>query len=186
MNFIPQQPEVEAKDVPYFDDVTNEAGWQGHSTGKSMDTLKSEIISAISRLGGLVSGFQRGIFLINDKERDGFQIHYVVERPDDGAIFPGRIDIAALPVKRGHKLQRSLDKRRERALKMALYMLRMALNGTWFLQQLSPGYAPLMPWMLAKDDKTIAQLWNESGVMINLLPPAGTDFVEGEFEEQDK
>lgn len=186
MDFIPEQPQREAQEVPYFDDVAADGGWQGHSTGKSMETLKAEIVAAIGRLGGLVSSFQRGVFTIGNQKREGFQVHYVVERPD-GAMFRGRIDVAALPVEEDYRRRRSYDTRREKSLKMALYMLRTGLDGTWFLQQLSPGYAPLMPWMLTNEggDKTITQLWSESALMSNLLPPSDSDFVEGEFEEAD-
>jgi hypothetical protein len=182
MEFIPENQRRTPADVPYFDDVTSEGGWQGHSTGKSLETLKSEVIAAIGRLGGLVVGFQRGTFLIGARKREGFQIHYAIEGPD-GSMFRGRIDVAALPVRDTSRLRRSLHTRREKALKMALYMLRMALDGTWFLQQLSPGYAPLMPWMLAQDGKTVTQLWSESAMMNNLLPPGESDFVDGDFEE---
>ena len=55
-NFIPEQPKT-SKQVPYFDDVTSEDGWVGQTTGKSTESLKSIITQAISRLGGLVTGF---------------------------------------------------------------------------------------------------------------------------------
>ena len=184
MSFIPQQPR-DAKDVPYFDDVTAEGGWQGHSTGKSIETLKSEASAALGRLGGLVTGFQRGMFEIDDKKREGFRISYVIERPD-GSMTRGRLDVAALPVRDIQRLRRSYEARMNKSLKMALYMLRNALDGAWFLQQLSPGYAPLMPWMLDEQtSKTITQLWSESTTMSNLLPPGSSDFVEGEFEDVD-
>ena len=179
MNFIPEQTKIEVQDVPYFDDVTSDGGWQGHSTSKSIETLKAEIVSALSRLGGLVSGFQRGTFQIGNQKREGFQIHYVIEQPG-GAMRQGRLDIAALPVKDTYSLKRSYNSRREKSLKMALYMLRSALDGTWFLQQLSPGYAPLMPWMIAQGDKTITQMWSES-VFSNLLPSGEADFVDAEI-----
>jgi len=183
MDFIPEQPQEQAQDVPYFDDVTSDAGWRGHATGKSFGTLKAEIIAAVDRLGGMVTGFQRGTFVIGQRKRDGFQMHYVVEQ-SDGTMYPGRMDIAALPVKDDAGHQRTLERRREKSLKMALFMLREALNGTWFLQQLSPGYAPLMPWMLErKSGKTISQLWSDSVFSGRLLPPGERDFVEGEFEE---
>ena len=182
MNFIPEQKKV-AVDVPFWDDVTVAAGWQGHATTKSIDTLKLDITKAVSRLGGIVSGFQRGKFQIGKQYREGFQLHYHIET-QEGQNIPGRIDIAALPVKEDWGLRNSLEKRKEKSLKMSLYMLREALNGTWFLQQLSPGYAPLMPWMLAEGEKTITQLWQESSVMQNLLPPGETEFVEGVYREQ--
>lgn len=179
MEFIPEMP-TEAQDVPYFGDVTSEGGWQGHSTTKSVATLKSEVIVALSRLGGLVTGFQRGRFQVGEHAREGFRIHYAIEK-SDGVMFPGRLDVAALPVKEtkrgGPQRQRA-----EKSLKMALYMLRNALDGAWFLQQLSPGYSPLMPWLLdAGSDKTVSQLWAEAVPIGRLLPPA--DFVDGEFEE---
>lgn len=180
--FIPEQSKTPAQNIPYFDDVTSDPGWQGHTTKKSMEVLKSEVMIALSRLGAIVTGFQRGTFEVDGKERDGFQVQYVVEQPGSGEMRHGRLDVAALPVKRNYNLSRSLDARRERSLKMALFMLREALNGTWFLSQLSPGYAPLMPWMLAQGQKTVTQLWSESVFIGNLLP-SGQDFVEAEIEE---
>jgi hypothetical protein len=67
---------------------------------------------------------------------------------------------------------------------MALYMLRDVFNGLWFLQQLSPGYAALMPFMIADEHgHTVSQLWAESAVMKRLLPPPGADFTDGEVIE---
>ncbi len=185
MDFIPEQPKHEAETVPFFDDVTSEGGWRGHSTSKTVDTLKSEIMVSISRLGGLVTGWQRGAYLIRGQKREGFRIHYVIEQPD-GAMWRGRLDVAALPVKEDYSLRRSYERRKEQSLKMALFMLREALDGTWFLQQLSPGYAPLMPWMLEeKSGKTFTQLWSESMFSTHLLPEPKDDgdIVEAEFRE---
>jgi len=177
VNFIPDTSS-DAQVVPYFDDVTGDAGWQGQSTSKSIDALKSEVALAIGRLGGLVAGFQRGQFVVGNQKRDGFRLTYSIET-SSGQMVHGRIDIAALPVKEDYSLRRSLETRREKSLKMALYMLRVALDGTWFLQQLSPGYAALMPWMLADDGKTISQLWGEKIITSKLLPPAESEFVDG-------
>ncbi|KKT30339.1 MAG: hypothetical protein UW18_C0018G0017, partial [Microgenomates group bacterium GW2011_GWF1_44_10] len=97
MNFIPEQTKTAAS-VPYFEDVSSDAGWQGQTTNKTIATLKSEITASISRLGGMIVGFQKGIFNTDDKSRDGFRIHYTIETPD-GKLIPGRIDIAALPTR---------------------------------------------------------------------------------------
>jgi len=187
MVFIPEQPK-EVQEVPFFEDVTTAGGWQGHSTGKSISTLKSEITASIGRIGGLVTGFQRGTFEIGDEPdewREGFQIFYVIEQPD-GKMVKGRIDVAALPVRKRASTRRSYETRKEKSLKMALFMIRNALDGTWFLQQLSPGYAPLMPWMLVdKSGKSLTQLWSESTAMRQLLPPSEGEFVDGEFEDVD-
>lgn len=175
MKFIPETPKQVSIDIPYYDDVKVEDGWQGHTTSKSIATLKLEITLCMQRLGGVVLSFQQGTYLIGEKKRDGFQIHYTVEV--SGILHRGQLDIAALPVRDEYRLRRTLEKRKENSLKMSLYMVRKALEGTWFLQKLSHGYAPLMPWMLSNEGKTITQLWSEQVFLENLLP-ASTDFAE--------
>jgi hypothetical protein len=120
---------------------------------------------AIGRLGGFVRFFQQGMFQVGSAERAGFQLHYTVEGR------PARLDIAALPTRS--------KSNREKSLKMALYMLRDGLDGMWFFQQLSPGFAPLMPFMIAdKEGHTVSQLWAQSSAMSRLLPPPSSDFDE--------
>lgn len=175
-DFIPENKQ--AVQVPYFEDASREEGWQGYSTTKSVKKLQAEIGDAIGRLGGIVSSFQRGTFLIDDKKREGFRIHYSIQNPAM-QLVAGRIDIAALPVRNKYD-----EAKKDKSLRMALYMLRNALDGVWFLQQLSPGYAPLMPWMLADGERTVSQLWSESPIMSNLLPPPESDFIDAEVVTQ--
>jgi len=175
LNFTPEQKEP--LNVPYFEDANRDEGWQGYTTTKSINKLQAEIVDRFNRLGGMVSGFQRGTFQINTKTREGFQIYYALKAPS-GMSVPGRLDVAALPVKNNWDREK-----KDKSLRMALYMLRTALDGMWFMQQLSPGYAPLMPWMLAEDGKTISQLWADSPIMNKLLPPGDGDFIEAEVTE---
>jgi hypothetical protein len=182
MNFIPEKNKDAVQSVPYFEDVKASDGWQGQTTGKSLERLKSEILDAVTRLGGKVTGFVKGTFIVGSLKREGFQVHYFIEAAD-GKVTDGRIDVAALPVKDDWRIKKSVKTRQEQSLKMALYMLRDALNGTWFLQQLSPGYAALIPWMLVDGKRTITQAWSESAMMGRLLPPGNAEFVEGNFKE---
>lgn len=168
-NFIPEN--TSAVRVPFFEDVSRDEGWQGYSTTKSLKKLQAEIGDAIGRLGGIVSAFQRGAFLIDDQTREGFRVHYTISNPNM-RVIAGRIDVAALPVRNKRD-----EIKKDKSLRMALYMLRNALDGAWFMQQLSPGYAALMPWMLADGDRTVSQLWSESPIMSNLLPPPESEFV---------
>ena len=170
MNFVAEQSK-ESKHVPYYEDARKVDGWQGQATEKTIKALQSELTQSVSRLGGLVTGFQKGTFQSEEGNRDGFRVHYAIEA-FDGSQIPGRIDIAALPIRR--------DKNKEASLKMALYMLNVALDGTWFLQQLSPGYSALVPFMLGKGDKTLSQMWTDSPIMNNLLPPGEEEFIDGE------
>lgn len=190
MKFIPKTGE-HSQEVPYFDEVKGDAGWRGHGTSKSMIALKAEVSQSLARLGGQVNGFVRGSYeMENGESRDGFQIHYSIEDANAN-LHSGRIDVAALPVrepKRRSGYRDTMERRREQTLKMCLFMIRDALDGQWFLQMLSPGYAALMPWMLAKGDKTITELWSESATMRQLLPPKDSKFegevVEGDFTEK--
>jgi hypothetical protein len=170
MNFVPDQQSQ--KIVPYFEDARKEDGWQGHTTTKSIERLKAEIVEAVTRLGGFVAGFQRGKFVVDNRERDGFQVFYSL----GGA--PSRVDIAALPVKDKWNI-----KKKEQSLRMALFMLREGFDGMWLMQQLIPGYAPLVMFMLDRQGKTISQLWAEQPMIGKLLPPPESEFTEAEVIE---
>jgi len=165
--------------VPFFEDATAANGWQGQATGKSIETLKSEIMSHIGKLGGLVAGFEKGSF----GNRAGYRVHYVIESPG-GKHVPGFIDVAALPLKPHNYYDRRnrtpesvlLD----RALCMALYNVADCLGALWKLQRLSPGFAPLMPFMLGQGGMNLTQMWSSGSVMKALMPPADQDFIKDE------
>lgn len=159
----------EAQIVPFFEDAKAEDGWQGHTTTKTLKRLQDEVKEAIARLGASVVSFQQGTFQIDQKTRQGFRVHYVIE----GRV--ARLDIAALPVRNRYN-----NKKKEQSLKMALYMLEIGLSGAWVMQQLSPGYAPLMPFILTEGDKTISEMWIENSAIGRLLPPRPEEFIEGE------
>jgi hypothetical protein len=172
-----QPEEQKAVAVPFYEDAKEKDGWQGQATAKSVNKLQDEIAQAINRLGGIVSGFQRGVFQIGDQKREGFQIHYHLKAPN-GQLVPGRLDVAALPVR-----DRWSDAKKDKSLRMALYMVREGLEGMWLMQQLSPGYAALMPFILTDENKTVSQLWSETPVMNRLLPPGESEFIEAEVKE---
>lgn len=184
MQFIPDQDDSLISDVPYYGEARSAEGWQGQGTTRSYRTLKSDLASEIARLGGVVHQVQRGSYAIGDFERPGAQVHYSLEGPTGQMIY-GRIDVAALPVKEpSHRSgwQKTLRKRQEASLAMALYNVIQALRAQWVLKQLSPSYVPLMPWLLGQDDKTVSEHYLEAGVS-KALPSPDMDFVEGEFEE---
>lgn len=175
MDFLPDN--APAKSVPFLEDATGDGGWQGHASSKSIDSLKREVQNSLARLGGSGVTFQSGKFVIGKQSRLGWQINYVLSNGDQ--VIKGRIAIASLP------MRREISSKRERTLKMALYMLRMALDGAWFLEQLSPGYAALIPWMLnPSTGQTLTEAWTQGTDLKHLLPPGDADFIEGEFKEK--
>ncbi len=183
MSFVPEQNN-DVQVVPYFDDAQSKDGWQGQATQKSVDKLKQEVTEALIRLGATVTDFQPGTYSIEGKNRDGFRISYVTTGPKPELLQKGRLDIAALPVKDHWRVQKTVKKRRKQSLKMALYMARIGLTGTWFLGKLSPGYVPLVPWMIVGDtNKTITELWKESSMGLLLTSGKNEEFIEGEMVE---
>lgn len=181
----------EAKEIPFFKDTLGQSkkGWAGHTTSKSIEKLKSEVKEAIDLLGGTVTGFTKGTF-DGKYPRDGYLLHYVMESP--GGLVNGKMEIAALPIEKkpwmSLQQKKAQERKREQSLKMALFMLRDSLKGMWYLQQLSPGFAALMPFMIANDaGETITQLWSKQATFTNLLPAGEIDFeadvLEGDFSE---
>lgn len=79
VTFKPIEQPVKSIDVPFFEDARKSDGWEGYSTNKSITTLKSEIIAALSRLGGNVTKFEEGDYDDNGRLRTGFRIHYVIK-----------------------------------------------------------------------------------------------------------
>lgn len=168
MNFIPDKP-PETEPAPYLEDVRESDGWEGHTTKKSIDSLLSEVTQALTRLGALMTGMISGTFQDEKaRKRPGYVISYIYKTPD-GRQMDGRIEVSGLPL-RSNTPAKELQSRR-----MALYMLRESLNGSRYLQMLSPGYMALMPFMLADTGQTFSQKFQNT----LLLAQPEDDSMEG-------
>lgn len=195
MEFIPENEKLEIE-VPYYSEVQGKSsdGWSGHTTGDTVGGLKSKISAALGRLGGMVTSFQRGQF--KDEKtgllREAIRIHYTITN-EHGDLWPGQIDIAALPVNRKScRDEKSYRNKIDRSLRMAMYMTLTALQGAWNMRVLSPGYAPLMPWMLTPRGETFSKVFELSlsreGISALLPEPEiekEIDVFDGEFREAD-
>lgn len=192
MKFIPDEAGNQQEELPYYNEAKADDGWQGMSTGKSIETLRAEISAEIGRMDGTMTGWIRGDYKMTDGEiRAGVEIRYQIVA-GDGTVFKGKIAVAALPyeVSEGRADSAKLNRgRAKKALRMGLYNVRICLQSTRILEKLSPGYAGLMPWLLAgpKDDRTISEVWSEEGVGSRALPPPSEDdeVVKGEMREVD-
>lgn len=172
MEFIPET-EKQVEDVPYFEDVNMAAGWGGHTTQKGEIELQSQIAAAMGRLGGMVTGWQKGTVIVSKKSRDAYRMFYTIQQ-GEGKMLGGRMDIAALPVRTKASMKSHQTKRRQ-ALRMALYNLRNQLEAAWRMQQLIPGYFALLPFMLHESGKTFTELWVSQQEVGNLLPEVTED-----------
>lgn len=188
MKFIPDENGQDF-DVPYFDKVTSKDGWKGQSTDKSLEQLRAEISAEIGRLGGTMTGWLRGEYEMDNKDkRPGVEITYQIVTKS-GNAFEGRIAIAALPyeVSDGRTDSARINRgRAEKSLRMGLFNVRDTLQSSRIMEVLSPGYAALMPWLLAgQSDQTISELWSEQGMGQPALPVPDEDgeIVEAEVRE---
>jgi len=188
MSFIPDQNQSELQ-VPYLDNARSDDGWQGHATNESVEALRAQISSEIGRLGGTVTRWIKGIYLFGGQERQGVQIGYQVVK-QDGNVFQGRIDVAGLPFEPpygGNKshagYKRSAEGKKRKSLAMALYNVREALKAMRILKMLSPGYAPLIPWLLVSDTgMTIGESFAD-GLGLPRLNEGEEDIIESTFVE---
>ena len=195
MEFVPDEHEPAALDIPYVDELRKVDGWQGHNTTKSYETLKTDVTNAISRLDGVVHSIQRGAFTINNTERPGVVVNYTLEGPD-GKMAYGRFDMAGPPFKpvtHVGKHTKTYDEqtraRRDQSVRVGLYNVVLALKAQWVLKQLNPAYAPLMPWLLTDGNRTITERFTAAGIgNIQLPEPRNDDddeVITGEFTESD-
>ena len=185
MKFVPADQGLD-EELPWADEARAVDGWKGQSTDKSVAKLRGEISTEIGRLKGTMTRWMRGDFEGDDgRVRAGIQIGYSVST-QDGKVWEGRIDVAALP----HKTNGPADRvraRADKALRAALYNVRDALQSNRILQDLSPGYVGLMPWLLTEGDKTISQLWgSKMGYKALPAPDKDGDIVDVKFREVDE
>ncbi len=169
MSFIPEDFKVKESTVPWFEDATQETGVKGHYTKKGIEELKTEIKAAMSALGGGVTSFLAGNFPTKSP-RYGYQIMF------NYGDREGRIEIAALPLKN------ETPGKKKKTLKQALYTIREMLQSQFNSSLLVPGSAPLIPFMIDDQGRTLAEVLAESAAIPLLSPPIDADEYDGEGE----
>ena len=166
-SFIPDDMDVKEPSIPWFENATQETGVKGHRTRKGIEELKTEIKSAMSKLGGGVTTFLSGTYHTKPK-RYGYQITFAYGNRE------GRIEVASLPMKN------ETEGRRKQALKQALFTVRAMLEAQFNAGLLLPGSAPLVPYLLDDQGRTLAESLAETANIPLLSPPIHTQVVEDE------
>lgn len=178
--FTPESPKksgFDLYDVPYYEDSSDKKV-AGHSTTKSIGTLKSEVVELLSRLGADSSIFVLGKYQVGKYSRWGYKIDFNLEG------LPGQLLVAALPLKN------ETDVRRDKALRQALFLIRDMLASEYHSSMYRPGVIPLVPYLLVEKDKTAMQMFIETS-NIPLLASGefvdedGSQIIDGEIEEDD-
>lgn len=153
-SFIPDIGEQEMLAVPFFEDVSAKDA-SGRWTEKPLSALKIETEDALAKLGAVNVMFTPGKFP-GAPERFGFRITF------NFRAVRGRIDCAALP------LRTPTEKKKDRALATALYMLRDKLRSEREAKLYMPGSEPLIPYLIGVGDQTVAEALLGSGDLVRL------------------
>jgi len=147
--FIPDKAELQKQAVPFFEDQSD-AKIPGRGTEKQLAQLQGEIIELMGRLraGGVtfIQGTHPGT-----PKRYGFQIGFNING------VPGRIDVAALPIKN------ETDAKKDRALAQALYLVRNWLEAEVFSAVYRPGAISLVPFLIDDSGRTMTEALVTSG-----------------------
>jgi hypothetical protein len=150
-NFVPEEDKMPALMVPFFEDQ-KDAKIPGRGTEKSPAELQAEVRELMTKLGAYSVMFKPGKFQDNPI-RYGYQITFVL------AGTPGRMDIAALPMKS------EAAGKKDRALAQSLYLVRNWLEAEVFSQIYRPGNVPLLPYLVGDGDLTINEAMVRSGTI---------------------
>lgn len=166
MEFIPDDVGEDFV-VPFFEDANNSLGVVGYTTDRSEKQLRVEIERCMGHLGASMTILQPGKF--------GARYGYRMEFKWQGV--PGRIDIAALPIRN------ETDSRIRQSKRHALYSLWKRLEAQFNSQLVMPGDFPLMPYMLDDKGRTILEYLQSAGKLPALPKPAKDSPIEGDFRE---
>jgi len=148
MPFIPDPLAIQAQDVPFFED-SQKRDVPGRGTGKTVPQLQAEVVEMLARLGGAGARFVPGTF-DGARRRYGYEIWFWYGGTQ------GRMDCAALPIRK------ETDRKKDRALAQALYLLRDELRALVHSQMYKPGAIPLVPYLIGAGGKTVTEFLIET------------------------
>lgn len=118
----------------------------GYDTSKKESELRGEIVAALKLLGAAKVTFTSGKFA-GDPPRYGYVIQFTLDGED------ARMQVAALP------LRGETATKKEKALRQALYIVEKWLKSAITSRVFSPGYHPLMQFLLVEGGReTIGEM----------------------------
>jgi hypothetical protein len=153
-SFIPEMT-IDTVTVPFFEDVKADVA-PGYRTRMTPKALQKEISDLLLRMGAGAIRFMPGQYP-GKPTRYGFQLTFSLNG------IPGRIDIAALP------MRTETAAKKDSAQAQALFLVRDWLRGELFSSLYRPGAVPLMPYLIGPGGKTVTEAILEDGRLPALL-----------------
>lgn len=164
--FTPMSEPAKVK-VPYLEDARADFA-PYYSTDKKPETVQSEIIVELAKLGGYGVYFQQGTF--GDKpKRYGYVVHFQF----NGA--PGMFRVAGLP------MYSETEKKRGQVLAQALCVVRDWCKQMVTSKVFQPGAEPLLQFMLVAEGVNITDHILKSGKLPMLAAPKSS-VIDGHVE----
>jgi hypothetical protein len=157
--FTPDQIEVR-QDVPFFEDAKADFApyYSAAKSGRSVQSAQNEISVELAKLGGGVTAFVQGKFVIDGQERHGYEIRFLY------GGMQGVIRVAGLPFKAD-----ATKKKIDAVLVQALMVVRDWLKAAVTSRVFTPGSDALIGHLLIPGtDKTVADYIRSQGSLPQL------------------
>ena len=152
MTFIPEKPQSQRMVVPFYEDITAK-DVPGRRAEKEHEYYQKQIRELLLQLGAGRVNFIPGTHDERPK-RYGFQITFSLNG------IPGRIDVAALP------MRHETPTKKKQALAQALFLVRDWLSAELYSAIYRPGSIALVPYLIGDRGKTVT----EALVELQMLP----------------
>lgn len=166
--FIPLEQKSAQADlrVPFFENARADYAPYYQNKTWSISKAKAAVQTEFGKLGAAILEWEEGDFIINGQRRRGYKLHFVLQ----GA--KGRMVVAGLPMEKA-KTEGKLTRARIQSLLNVRDWIKAAVTAQIF----SPGENPLIPHLILKSGKTLAERITESAGLPEL---DSGDIVDGE------
>jgi hypothetical protein len=152
MQFVPREIPARHDAVPYFE-ASQSLQVPGRGTDKSVKKLMEEVMNCLGELGASFIRFHEGEYKDEHLTRYGYRFEFTMYGND------ARLDCVALP------LQNYTDRKKDRALAQALYLLRDELQAVFYSSMHKPGVPPMIAYLIGNDGLTVAEALVASGTI---------------------
>jgi hypothetical protein len=151
--FTPASVSAAEIKVPYFEDARADVAPYANSE-RPIKAIQEEITGLLRKLEATNIQFQEGTFEDGKLKRHGYLVDFVY------AGNPGRVEVAGLPI-RYTPTSLKVDRVKAQALLIARDWIKQMATSKIFL----PHSEPLLPYLLADGNKTVAEIIVETGFL---------------------
>lgn len=165
-NFVPDEKNQPKISAPHFEDARADYA-PGYATTKSVETLKTEVLTIMVQLGASGILFREGHFPDKPRNRYGYVVEFQYGHS------PARMQVAGLPI------WKETPRKKEQVLAHALYNLRDWLKAALTARVFAPGNDVLLQYLLVDGKQTL----HEALVAGWRLPSTNPELSSGEIME---